>query len=595
MTKPLFTVALIADTHINPVDGESGSPWHSNALANARARWAVAALNADRPEIVLHLGDMVHPLPAQASYADAAGRFREIFSNLNAPLYCLPGNHDIGDKPGDWMPAHPVTADAFAICETTFGPLWQVVDHGPCRFILHCNPILGSGLPEDEAQWTWLETQLKNAGDRRVFFLTHYPLFLTQADEPEHYDNLARPVRDRLCNLLVAHGVEATFAAHVHTIFHTPLSDDPGAPMQHVLPCISALRLDYSYLFRTPPLPGQEHGRNDAQKLGYYLLDVMPERYRIRLRRTGGCALPRQQADFDPGRLQSYDEDLADRALGVDLRHGWAQPVAIPYSGVVDEFRRKYVRNDYFVTALQEAGVRDLRLPIDDLRDAATRARMRDLARMGHRFQVFTIDGPNAETAHLLRDMPGLSGLEIIARPDRMRGLLADWRSAVPAGGPGLLASRMWSSADVATEAVSFSHGIGHGFLPADTELLTAIKDLTDGVVIRVAPDVDPEHALTTVLARLPGRVVLYVVMASSNPAQPADDDVTQCGRILSAVRAAQDHPASVSVMLDTFDDHDRGYYPRHGIYDAQFNPRPAAVCLSRHRIAVLPSEQKAD
>ncbi|WP_371056778.1 metallophosphoesterase [Rhodosalinus sp. K401] len=586
MRTPLFTVALIADTHINPVDGQSGSPWRSNALANDRARWAVAALNADRPEMVFHLGDMVHPLPAQESYANAAARFRAIFAGLHAPLHCLPGNHDIGDKPGDWMPAHPVTAESFAICHETFGTPWRVVDHGSCRFILHCSPILGSGLPEDEAQWSWLKARLKEAGDRRVFFLTHYPLFLTHADEPEHYDNLAWPVRDRLRRLLVAHGVEAVFAAHVHTIFHTPLSDAPGAPLQNVVPSVSALRLDYSYMFRAPPGPGQEHGRNDAQKLGYYLLDVMPEGYRIRLRRSGGCAVAEEDAAFNPGPHSAYDDELSERELGVDMRHGWAQPIAIPYSGVVDEFRRKYVRNDYLVTALQEAGIRDLRVPIDDLQDSTTRARMHDLARMGHRFQAFTIDGPHRGIAQLLGDVAGLSGLEVIARQDEMERMLCDWRAAKPEGCIELLASRLWSSADIATEATKFSHGIGHGFFPTDTDLLAGAAKHADGVVIRVGPDMAPQQALAALPATDLRRIVLYVTMTSSNPAQPANNDAYQCARILSALRAAQDYPVAVSVMLDTFDDHDRGYFPRHGLYDVQFNPRPAAIYLSSHRIS---------
>ena len=274
MTRAGFTFAVIADTHLNPVDGESGSPWKSNALANDRARWAVAALNADKPAFVLHLGDMVHPVPAQQSYSVAAQKFHSIFGVLKAPLHTLPGNHDIGDKPGDWMPAHIVTPEALESYREAFGPLWSAFDHEGCRFILHCNPILGSGLAEDAAQWAWLETQLIKAKGRRVFFLTHYPLFLTDADEPEHYDNLAFPARDRLRRLLVAHNVEAVFAAHVHTIFHTRLDEDEAAPFQHVVPCGSALRLDYSHLFRTPPMAGQENGRNDVQKLGYYLVDV---------------------------------------------------------------------------------------------------------------------------------------------------------------------------------------------------------------------------------------------------------------------------------------------------------------------------------
>lgn len=582
MSNPIFTVALLADTHINPVDGESGSPWRSNRLANARARWAVAALNADEPKMVFHLGDMVHPLPNQASYAKAANRFQSIFDNLDAPLHCLPGNHDIGDKPGDWMPAHPVTSKALETYRATFGSLWQSVDHGRCRFILHCNPILGSGLPEDDAQWDWLEAQLANAGDRRVFFLTHYPLFLTEVDEPEHYDNLAWPARARLRGLLIEHQVEAVFAAHVHTIFHTSLAPEPNIALQHVLPSVSAMRLDYSYLFRSPPGAKQEHGRNDAQKLGYYLLDVLPEGYRIRFRRSDGCALPEQQSHFDPGAFEGYREDLAKRPIGVDLRHGWAETVAVPYSGVVDEFRRKYVRNDYFIIALQEAGIRDLRLPVGDLRDPFMRSRLRDLGQLGHRFQIFTIDDPDAEILSAMSEIPAISRVEVIARPEALASRLEGWRSALAPDGPALFASRLWSSADIEAEAVNFSHGIGHGFFADDTDLMKTISHLADGAVVRVPARKDPAKILAS-LAQSPLRqLVLYVVMASDNPAQLESDERAQRERIAAAVNAARSCSFPVGVMIDTFDDHDRGYYPRHGLYDAQFNPRLSAKYLSR-------------
>lgn len=140
---------------------------------------------------------MVHPVPAQHSYDAAVGRFESIFEDLKTPLHMLPGNRDIGDKPGDWMPAHVVTPEALAKYRKAFGPLWSAYDHHGCRFIPHCDPILGSGLPEDDAQWDWLQSQLSDARERRIFFLTHYPLLLTHEDEPEHYDNLAFPARDR--------------------------------------------------------------------------------------------------------------------------------------------------------------------------------------------------------------------------------------------------------------------------------------------------------------------------------------------------------------------------------------------------------------
>lgn len=588
-TRPLFTFAVIADTHVNAEEGVSGSPWPANRLANERARWAVAALNADAPAFVVHLGDMVHPIPTQPGYAAAAARYHAMTADLKPPIHCLPGNHDLGDKPVDWMPAHPVTAPFLAAYEQTFGRLWRVFDHGDCRFILHASPILGSDLPQDAAQWRWLEDTLAQDRGKRVFFLTHYPLFLTDADEPEHYDNLAPEPRERLRRLLVEHGVEAVFAAHVHTIFHTPLA--PGGPMQHVVPAISAMRLDYSHLFKTPPRDWQEHGRNDSAKLGYYLVDVFPQGYGLRLRRSHGACLregevPGPIAPLPPAPLRSGALNV-----GVDLRQGWAEPRIIPYTGVVDEFRRKVARNDYLITALQEAGLRDLRIPFEDLLDPATQARIRDLAGMGHRFQPFVLSPPDARARAAVTAVPGtLARIEVIARADRLPGMIADWRDVADSAGVALIASKLWTSADIQITGSAFSHFIGHGFIHADTELLAEARAAgADGAVFRIAPDECPE----TLIATLPesGAAVVYLTLSDINPARLNSDDAANKRRVLAALRAAQGHPARPVVIIDTLEDLDRGYYPRNGLYDGQFNPRPAGLALAAlHPLAMGPA-----
>jgi hypothetical protein len=40
-------------------------------------------------------------------------------------------------------------------------------------------------------------------------------------------------------------------------------------------------------------------------------------------------------------------------------------------------------------------------------------------------------------------------------------------------------------------------------------------------------------------------------------------------------------------VFLDTFVDHDRGYYPRHGLLDRRYNPRPGYYVLYHLRSAL--------
>ena len=61
--KPLFSFAIITDTHVRPAELDESSPFQVNDLANDRARFAIAAIAAEEPPFVLHLGDLVHTLP----------------------------------------------------------------------------------------------------------------------------------------------------------------------------------------------------------------------------------------------------------------------------------------------------------------------------------------------------------------------------------------------------------------------------------------------------------------------------------------------------------------------------------------------------
>ncbi len=61
--RHLLTFAVIADTHANQSETYSSSPYPCNALANARARRVIAEVNQRDPAFVLHLGDIVNPVP----------------------------------------------------------------------------------------------------------------------------------------------------------------------------------------------------------------------------------------------------------------------------------------------------------------------------------------------------------------------------------------------------------------------------------------------------------------------------------------------------------------------------------------------------
>ena len=58
-----FKFGIITDTHIRSPEGDQSSPYPVNEKANDRARYAVQLLADQNPDFVIHLGDMVHPLP----------------------------------------------------------------------------------------------------------------------------------------------------------------------------------------------------------------------------------------------------------------------------------------------------------------------------------------------------------------------------------------------------------------------------------------------------------------------------------------------------------------------------------------------------
>jgi len=117
----VFSFGIITDTHIRSPNGDISSPYAVNDLANDRARYAVALLNAQSPEFVVHLGDMVHPLPEMSSYDSACREAKDILKPLGDHLHYVPGNHDVGDKPVVSGPAAIVTEPGLAKYQAQFG------------------------------------------------------------------------------------------------------------------------------------------------------------------------------------------------------------------------------------------------------------------------------------------------------------------------------------------------------------------------------------------------------------------------------------------------------------------------------------------
>lgn len=578
-----FRFAVIADTHVNPSEQDLISPFESHRLTNERLRHTVRVLNSLQPDLVVHVGDMVHPVPEAVTYPQAVARFREAMSGLKAPLKVVPGNHDIGDKQADFVPAGSIQPGYIDLYREHFGDDFHAFDAGGCRFVVINTSLINSGLPQEQQQATWLERELSAHAGRRLFLCIHYPPFIAEASEPGHYDNIDEPGRGWLMEVIRNHRVTAVFTGHVHNFFFNRIGETPVFSM----PSTAFVRGDYSELFAVGQPASHENGRNDTSKLAVLVIDVHEDRIVPQFIRTldGGDA-GAQRAQRDWPLLPPAAGSPA--ALGIDLRYSWSELHEIPYSSMLDEFRRKLARNDYPILALWEMGIGKLRVPIDDLCREQPCDRMLAMAAQGSRFTVFCFGWPDALTmAHIARHRAMLHAVEVVVKwplpPDLSQrlGVLAS-----EAGVPVHL-SRFWSASGHSRDGKQIKLLVDHGFAGASDEtageLVQAVgPGAVQGLVFRIPRSVSPRQGILDAVQRTAPwgvRAQVHVRLADDSPAVGHPDVHETELRVLEAAFCAQALPQA-DVFIDTLSDVDRGYFPRAGLVDRRFNPRSAGHAL---------------
>lgn len=549
-----LTFAVIADSHFHPPEAPQQAAWASDVYFNARNAVAVAMLERANPAFVVHLGDIPHPVPGLAEHEAALAVAKATYAPLTMPTYFVPGNHDVGDKPHPWAPAPSVNDEKHAIFRRWWGVPWWVVERDGVRLVGIDTPVLNSGLHLESEQWAWLEALLDSPLPTFVFL--HYPPFLLDPAEPEHYDNLAEPARSRLLALF-ARWRAAVFCGHVHH----PFWNRHGAVDLYLLPSTAFVRPGYSELGRVGP--GDEHGRNDTNRLGFCLVHVEDGRHTVEWVRTEGATVPPAPP---PG--QGPGEVRPSCPVGLTLRHQWDAVLDIPADGL-DPFRRKQARSDLVLFATWELGVTTLRLPFEDLRRPATRARL--LALPGQRVVLYTAEALSPEDLALVaahRD--AILAVELIlprAWLDRRLPALAVPRWVAPLGRSSTESGRY------------FNHFAPHGFTPQDPDIG---RSQAEGLLFRIDPDVDPAEGMRAARAAAPGRTIAaLVLLPRGGEGTRFEDDGAVAERVARTFHAARKNP-DIHVFLDTTVDHDRGYFPRNGLLDRRGNPREAFVVLAR-------------
>ena len=199
-------IALLTDTHTTHGTAED-QPLYKGHLDEV-----IAAVNAAHVDFALVAGDLT-----QGGKPDEMSDFQAQIKGLLAPVLVIPGNHDVGGKhiPGK---EGGTTAERIARYEQSFGPSFWTKTLDGVRVIGLDASLLGSGLPQEETQWQFLETALQSPQSPPTLLVMHYPLYLVQPDELGGiYWNVEPAPRARLLALIKKNGhVLAVLTGHLH-------------------------------------------------------------------------------------------------------------------------------------------------------------------------------------------------------------------------------------------------------------------------------------------------------------------------------------------------------------------------------------------
>jgi 3',5'-cyclic-AMP phosphodiesterase len=159
-------IAQISDMHINA----PGTPSMSGVDATGNLERCVAAINAldPAPELVLATGDLT-----KDGTADEYATLLELLAPLKAPLYAIPGNHDIRET---FLAAFA----GAAYLPRNGGFLNYVIEGHPLRLIaLDTVVAMAPHGMLDEGRLDWLAARLGEAPPQPTVLVMHHPPFHT--------------------------------------------------------------------------------------------------------------------------------------------------------------------------------------------------------------------------------------------------------------------------------------------------------------------------------------------------------------------------------------------------------------------------------
>ncbi|MEM8875040.1 MAG: metallophosphoesterase [Planctomycetota bacterium] len=181
------------------------------------------------PDLIVVSGDLCDDAPCQPEQIAIGQAFVETLEAV-APTRVVPGNHDVGNKPG--IEHDALTRKRFDAWRQAFGDGWFREDLDTYAVLGLNSQIAGSGWEEEEAQLRWLDDQLADC-ERAIVFM-HMPLDVPACVDAanERRDALAYwPVdpqpRAALTERLASKKVQLLCTGHLHNDAALPSATPP--------------------------------------------------------------------------------------------------------------------------------------------------------------------------------------------------------------------------------------------------------------------------------------------------------------------------------------------------------------------------------
>ncbi len=211
------TVLQLSDLHLGRMPEQD----------DQRCAALVEFVKQQAPDLVVISGDLCDDAPCQPQQV-AYGK--ALVDALEPTTFVVPGNHDVGNKPG--IEHDPLTPTRYEHWQQTFGPGWFRRDFESWTVLGINSQIVNSGFDAEREQEAWLAQQIADC-ERCVVF-THMPLdlaVLVDVHEDKRsnlrYWPVDPPGRSRILEMLRNPKVRLVCSGHLHNLASLPHASPP--------------------------------------------------------------------------------------------------------------------------------------------------------------------------------------------------------------------------------------------------------------------------------------------------------------------------------------------------------------------------------